>query len=351
MRTALATVISILALLVAFACWQVFQFTTTGAGPDETSIIFDIPPGMGLNQAAAQLKQKGLIRDDFKFRLFARFIYGSTRIKVGEYNLKQTMSPREVLNVLTQGQSIEYSVTIPEGYNMFEIADLLNSRWPDRGTQFLKLVTNEDFVKSIIGEKKSSLEGYLFPDTYSITKYTQPEALVKLMYSRFQEAYLKATAGAPIQMKRHEHVTLASVIEKETGAPEERPMIASVFHNRLVKKMRLQSDPTIIYGIWVVTQKEKTNITKSDILAPTPYNTYTVPALPVGPIANPGYEALAAAVRPLSSENLYFVSRNDGTHVFSKTYEDHNKAVKAFQLNRQAREGKSWRDLQKKKVK
>ncbi|MEK6555813.1 MAG: endolytic transglycosylase MltG [Bdellovibrionota bacterium] len=351
MRTVLAAFISIAALALAIACWQVFEFTTSSAGTDSSPVIFDIPPGMGLNQAARVLQQKGLVKDDFKFRLYARFVYGSPRIKIGEYNLNQTMTVRQILDVLTQGQSIEYSVTVPEGYNMFEITTLLNSRWPGRGDAFFKLVTNQQFVQSLLGEKRSSLEGYLFPDTYSITKYTQMEGLVRMMFQRFQEAYLKATVGAPIQMKRHEHVTLASVIEKETGAPEERPMIASVFHNRLMKKMRLQSDPTIIYGIWVATQKEKMNITKADILAPTPYNTYTTAALPVGPIANPGYEALAAAVRPLVSENLYFVSRNDGTHVFTTTYEDHNKAVKSFQLNRQAREGKSWRDLQKRKAK
>jgi UPF0755 protein len=349
MRTLLAALISIVALAVAVVCWQVIAFTTTGAGSDSTVVVFDIPPAMGLNQAAISLKQKGLVRDDFKFRIFARFIYGSTRIKIGEYNLNQTMSPRQILDVLTKGQSIQYSVTIPEGYNMFEIADLLNSRWPGRGDNFLKLATDQQFVQGIIGEKRSSLEGYLFPDTYSITKYTQVEELIRMMYQRFQEAYLKATNGAPIKMKRHEHVTLASVIEKETGAPEERSMIASVFHNRLEKRMKLQSDPTIIYGIWVATKKEKMNITRADILAPTPYNTYTVSALPVGPIANPGFEALAASVRPLTSENLYFVSRNDGTHVFSKTYADHNKAVKSFQLDRKAREGKSWRDLQKRK--
>jgi UPF0755 protein len=142
-------------------------------------------------------------------------------------------------------------------------------------------------------------------------------------------------------------ITLASVVEKETGAPEERPVIASVFHNRLKKGMRLQSDPTILYGMLMKTGVMTKNIRKKDILAQTPYNTYTVRALPIGPIANPGKEAIKAVLNPGNTDFLYFVSRNDGTHVFSKTYEDHNKAVKAYQLNHRARKGKSWRDLKK----
>jgi UPF0755 protein len=168
------------------------------------------------------------------------------------------------------------------------------------------------------------------------------------MYDYFQENITAANQNAKIQMRVHDQVTLASVIEKETGAQGERQVISSVFHNRLNKKMKLQSDPTILYGILVETGVLKKNITKSDIHRPTPYNTYTVKALPMGPIANPGREALRAAVNPVESNYLYFVSRNDGTHVFSETYGNHNNAVKKFQLERKNRVGKSWRDLKKK---
>jgi UPF0755 protein len=147
-------------------------------------------------------------------------------------------------------------------------------------------------------------------------------------------------------MPRHEHVTLASIVEKETGAPGERPMIASVFHNRLKKSMRLQSDPTIIYGILDQNGGEPVkNITKQDIITTTPYNTYKIEALPVGPIANPGKESLLATLNPAESDNFYFVSRNDGTHIFTKTYEEHSQAVRTYQLDPKMREGKSWRDL------
>jgi UPF0755 protein len=152
------------------------------------------------------------------------------------------------------------------------------------------------------------------------------------------------TQIASLGLTEHQIVTLASMIEKETGAPEERPIISSVFFNRLRKKMRLQSDPTTIYGIW---ESYTGNIHRQDLLNPTPYNTYTVPALPIGPIGNPGMLALEAALNPSRSEYLYFVSKNEGRHSFSRTLQEHNSAVRKFQLDPKAREGKSWRDLGK----
>lgn len=348
MRNFIALLISVFSLALAFTCWQVIEFISSDAGGENRPVIFEIAPGSTFNETTERLKQAGLIRDAFKFKIYAKVLNRTTRIRVGEYSLNQRMTPRQILRVLSEGKSVDYALTIPEGYNMFEIADMLNQKWPGRGDEFLSLATNPQFVQKLLGTPEASLEGYLFPETYSVTKYTKMETLIRNMYAKFESAYKAALENAPLKLSRQEHVILASMIEKETGAPEERPMIASVFHNRLAKHMRLQSDPTIIYGIWTVTKKEKRNITRADLLAPTPYNTYTVNALPAGPIANPGIEALKAAVNPVVSENLYFVSRNDGTHVFTKTYEDHRKAVGSFQLDPKAREGKSWRDLKKK---
>jgi len=175
------------------------------------------------------------------------------------------------------------------------------------------------------------------------------------MVQRFLKTYKKIRNENRFQVdlailpNRHSIVTLASIIEKETGAAEERPIISSVFHNRLNKKMRLQTDPTVIYGILDKTGVMTKNIRKKDLREPNKYNTYTFRGLPVGPIANPGKEALLAALQPEPTDFLYFVSRNQGTHVFSKNYRDHTNAVRRFQLNRAARKGKSWRDLKKKK--
>lgn len=212
---------------------------------------------------------------------------------------------------------------------------------------FLKRVRDPQYTQNLIGEPASSLEGYLFPETYNYTKYTSLDELIRAMVSRFQAVYRDVSKDYKGPLSRYQVVTLASVIEKETGAPQERELISSVFHNRLKKGMRIQSDPTIIYGYWVETGEPLRNIRKSDIRRPTPYNTYTVKALPIGPVANPGREALRAAMFPADSEYFYFVSRNDGTHIFTTNYKDHLQAVKDYQLNRSAREGKSWRDLSK----
>lgn len=351
LRNFFVFVISVGALVLAVVAWQLISFVSQGPSRDRQPIVFEVKPGVTFHGVANELQRQGIIKDVTKFRIYARILGQTTRIRAGEYSLNRGMTPREVLRALTDGKSIGYAVTIPEGFNIFEIADMLNERFPGKGTEFFSLVTNPEFVESVIGERYSSLEGYLYPDTYSITKFTKMETLIRTMVSKFKVAYEEAIDGAPIKMSRHEHVTLASVIEKETGAAEERPRISSVFHNRLVKKMRLSSDPTIIYGMWIESRVRPFNIRRQDILRPTPYNTYAVKGIPYGPIANPSKEALRAAVDPEKTEFLFFVSRNDGTHYFSKTDKEHLAAVKQYQIDRKAREGKSWRDLKSREAK
>jgi UPF0755 protein len=173
-----------------------------------------------------------------------------------------------------------------------------------------------------------------------------PEDMIRQMVRKFLSVWTPEveTQAKLLGFNQLQAVTLASMIEKETGAPQERPMISSVFHNRLRKKMRLQSDPTTIYGMW---ETYAGNIHRSDLLTPTPYNTYTVPGLPLGPIGNPGREALQAALNPSESNYIFFVSHNDGTHEFTSSLQDHNAAVRTFQMDPNARKGKSWRDLKK----
>ena len=204
-------------------------------------------------------------------------------------------------------------------------------------------------MKSLLGEDLPSLEGYLFPSTYLFTRFTTQKEIVREMVRQFLVAYSEVMEGPKqLDMKRVEHVTLASIIEKETGVPEERGLVSSVFHNRLKKGMLLQTDPTVIYGVAEKTGVMPKNIRKTDLVTPTRYNTYTNKGLPIGAISNPGKESLVAALNPDQSEFLFFVSRNDGTHVFSSTYEQHNKAVREFQMNAKNREGKSWRDFSRK---
>ena len=262
------------------------------------------------------------------------------------------MTPREVLDVLAEGKSVIHLVTFPEGYNLYEMTQTLNDKWEGRGDEFLEAARDKGLIKELLKLDAISFEGYLFPDTYSLTKYTSAKEIIKMMVNRFNKTYEEIISEeSKLKMDRHDHVIFASVVEKETGAPEERPMISSVFHNRLRKKMRLQSDPTIIYGHWVKTGEYLKNIRRKHIKAPTAHNTYSVKALPIGPVSNPGKESLRAALNPVESDYLYFVSRNDGTHVFSKTLKQHNAAVREWQLNRKNRQGKSWRDLKKRKKK
>jgi UPF0755 protein len=349
MRKFISTVLIGLFLILGGVGFFFFKFINVPVGEASSAVIFEVPPGRSYYSVSQDLKKSDLVSNERFFYWYGRVLGYSGRIQVGEYELRQNQTPIEILNILASGKSISYPITIPEGYNIFEIANILSQRWPGRGQEFLNYVRDPKNIQRILGEKHASLEGYLFPDTYALTKYTSVATLVEMMAKRFLDEYEKIPKGQ-VGLSRHEVVTLASVVEKETGAPEERPIIASVFHNRLSKGMRLQSDPTIIYGQWVMTGKPLENIKKADITHPTPHNTYTVKALPVGPIANPGREAIAAVFQPASTDYLYFVSKNDGTHTFTTEYKDHNKAVQKFQLNRDARKGKSWRDLKKKNL-
>jgi UPF0755 protein len=272
------------------------------------------------------------------------------RVKAGEYKFTPQMTPLEVFRVLTSGVSVLHPLTVREGENMYQIAQDLEQMGLSKKMTFISLCKNPKFISSV-GLKDpriKTLEGFLFPETYFLNKTMSTEDIIRGMVRKFtavwgQEQDSRAKA---LGMTQYDVITLASMIEKETGAPQERPMISSVFHNRLQKKMRLQSDPTTIYGIW---EHYDGNLHKSDLSTQNDYNTYYVPALPAGPISNPGREAIHAALYPAQSNFLYFVSHNDGTHEFTATYGDHLSAVRKFQLDPKAREGKSWRDLYKQK--
>lgn len=320
--------------------------------PNGQGAIVEITKGKSPKELTHLLTANGVIRaeDESNFRMLGRVTRLWKRVKAGEYKFTPQMSPLEVFRVLTSGVSVLHPITVREGENMYEVADALEELKLVNHETFLRLCKDPKFIAAIgiKDPQAKSLEGYLFPDTYFLNKTMTAEDIVRGMVRKFlavwgpeQEARAKA-----LGMSQHEVITLASIIEKETGAPQERPMISSVFHNRLRKKMRLQSDPTTIYGIW---DRYDGNLHKADLSTATPYNTYYVPALPAGPISNPGREAIRAALFPSQSDFLYFVSHNDGTHEFTATYDAHLKAVRRFQLDPKARDGKSWRDLSKQK--
>lgn len=332
--------------------WQAVRFVKTAPSQDDTLVVFTVKSGETLRDIAARLESEKLITDARKFRAYVRIKSLGSKVRTGEYALKRNMSPGEILKILASGRSIEYVVTVSEGLNRFEIAAIVDRVGIGTRAEFLRLTQDREFIKRTLGDDLPTLEGYLYPETYYVTRASGVRGLVRQMVAKFIESFAQVPPAngtdIAVALKKHEIVTLASIVEKETGSPEERPLISSVFHNRMRKGMKLQTDPTVIYGVWIRTGTWNRNISRQDLLTPTAYNTYTISGLPPGPIANPGLSALMAAARPAKSEFLFFVSRNDGTHVFSRDYSQHNTAVRDYQLNKKAREGKSWRDLQKK---
>ncbi len=350
-KTFLVFFVSFVALILAVSggiAYIGYSFVNSAPSTEAVDVVYEVAPGNGFNAIAKDLEYKGLIKNSMLFTVYARIKGSRSQLKVGEYLLRTNMTPKEVLEVITSGKSIARSFTVSEGLSIYEIADLYQKQGFGTAEEFMRQVRDPSLIQSLLGERRASLEGYLFPETYMLTKYTNTRALISNMVKRFLYVYDEAVKDAAVQgWSRHQVVTLASIIEKETGAPEERPIISSVFHNRMAKRMRLQTDPTVIYGKAEITGKLEIRISRKDLQTATAYNTYVIYGLPPGPIANPGKEALQAAVNPENTPYIFFVSQNDGTHVFSETYKQHNDAVRRFQLDPKAREGKSWRDLQK----
>lgn len=348
-KVTLIALIAVFSLILAGGAsvgYVAYSFLQESPSTESTEVIYEVKPGQSFNGVAKDLEAKGLIKNAFIFSIYARFINERGNMKRGEYALRANMPPREVLNVITSGKSIAKPFTVAEGLNIYEIADLYEKQGFGLKTDFMTLAKDKAFAQQLLGEPVESLEGYLFPETYMITKFDSVRELIAAMVKRFLNVYGEIGAEAALPgWSRHQIVTLASIVEKETGAKEDRLLVSSVFHNRLAKKMKLQTDPTILYGMADITGVMPTNIRKDDILKPTRYNTYVISALPPGPISNPGRESLMATLKPAASKYLYFVSRNDGTTVFSGDLVSHNKAVQTFQVNSKAREGKSWRDL------
>lgn len=327
-----------------------------GVSTDSTEILFDVNPGQSMNSISEMLEQKHLVKNAKIFSLYARFKGIGGKLKRGEYSLNQTMNAAQILQIITSGKSVARNFTVAEGLNIFDIAELLEKNNYGTKQEALKLFFDREFIKNILGEDLESLEGYLFPETYKVTKFDTQKEIITQMVKRFLSVYAELQpefekfkiAYPQRKWTRNQLITFASIVEKETGAQSERPLVSSVFHNRLDKNMRLQTDPTVIYGASLAKGEIIKNITKNDLLTPTRHNTYTNFGLPPTPISNPGREAILAALNPAKTNYLFFVSHNDGTHQFSENLEAHNAAVKTFQLNPKAREGKSWRDLNKK---
>ena len=296
--------------------------------------VLDIAEGASLSEVAKRLHRQKLIRSDWAFAWMGRLSGSDRKIISGEYEFHGGMAPLTILEKILNGEVIQYTVTIPEGFSLSRIADLLHEqRLVDR-EKFLRCARDRSFIQTL-SLPVDNLEGYLFPDTYQFARHVKPERFLATMVSRFKQAVTQEhrRQAAELGLSMHQVITLASLIEKETARPDERPLISGVFHNRLRKKIPLQSDPTVIYAL----NEFDGNLRKKDLSIENPYNTYRVLGLPPGPIANPGIAAIHAALYPEPTGYLYFVSRNDGSHEFSKTLAEHNRAVRKYQLRQPRR--------------
>jgi UPF0755 protein len=253
--------------------------------------------------------------------------------RAGEYAFTGPLRPDEVLERVWHGEVKLHRFTVPEGLRAAEIAEIVERSGLATAADFLRAAQDPELARSL-GLPFPGLEGFLFPDTYAFARGVPARAIATEMVARFKEEYARADAlrAQGVVLTLGEVATLASIVEKETGRPEERPRIACVFHNRLKLGMRLQTDPTVMYAAFLRTGHWSKNISRSDLLAPHPYNTYTTGGLPPGPIANAGAAALRAVLAPAECRDLYFVSRNDGTHVFCPDLRCHNAAVQEWQV-------------------
>ncbi len=331
------SILGLSVLLVLFLSLGLRYYLITPAGKKGLEQVFLIRDGSSLKQVAGDLEDKGLIRRKELFLLWAKLAGHSRGIKAGEYRLNAGMSPLEVLRALSKGTIIAHQVTIPEGFTISQIGELLERKGLAEKEEFISFAKDPE-AAGRYGIASPGLEGYLYPDTYRFGRGLSPMSVIHVMVDRFKDVFAPLTDRAKdLGLTMEDVVTLASIIEKETGRAEERSLIASVFLNRLKKGMRLESDPTVIYGL----KDFNGNLKKRHLSQKTPYNTYVIKGLPAGPIANPGGEAIRAVLYPARTDYLYFVSKNDGTHYFSKTLDEHNRAVNIYQRKKGKRRGKT----------
>jgi len=333
---AIVGILLVLGLGVAGSLWSDYrEFIDTPATEAHDERVVTIPRGAGPQTVARALFEQGVVTDLRLFVFYLREMKAAPKLRAGEFRFWTDQNPKEVVEVLISGVEVGYSVTLPPGLRIEEMAARVEAAGRGRADRYIELAYSADFIAAAnlgIEPQPTNLEGLLLPNTYSFRRDSSADDVVAAQLKGFKSLWneRRRSRAAELDMSPYEVVTLASVVEKETGVASERPLIGGVFHNRLRKGMRLESDPTIIYGI----KNYDGNIRKSDIRRPHPWNTYVIRGLPPTPIAGPGTEAIDGVLWPTETKALFFVAMGDGTHYFSETYAEHSRAVDRYQRRR-----------------
>ena len=301
-------------------------------GYEAAEQFVEIPQGAGSRTIGDRLVGAGVIRDLLTYRVALYMTGEGRRLKAGEYRFDRAMTPHEVIDKIARGDVFVINVTFPEGLTFAEMAKIFESHGLGSAAAFVHAARDPAPIRDLDPSAKD-LEGYLFPETYALPRHTDAAKLVRMMVARFDKVFTPELrqAAAARNLTVRQAVTLASIVEKETANADERPLVAAVYTTRLRIGMPLQCDPTVIYAL-LKAGRYGGNIHKDDLSFDSPYNTYRYPGLPPGPIASPGRASLDAAVHPADADFLYFVSRNDGSHEFARTLEEHNRNVQKYQV-------------------
>lgn len=321
--------LALISILILGAWLAYYAVSPLKLQPNSQEIV--IQPKSGLRSIANQLVAQGVLREPWRFLLLAKLLNKEQYLQAGNYTLNKNISPYQLLLSLNHGKTTQGSVTFIEGRTFAQMREKLARN--DAVKQSIANLSDAEILK-LLGSNRTVAEGLFFPDTFYFDRNTVDIALLKISYDAMQEKLEKAWQARAKDLPykdSYQALTMASIIEKETGKASERPMIAGVFVNRLRLGMRLQTDPTVIYGMGA---QFNGNIRKKDLMADTPYNTYTRNGLPPTPIAMPGMAAIDAALHPAKTKALYFVGKGDGSHIFSNSLDEHNRAVVRYQLKK-----------------
>lgn len=327
MKKIISIILILFFIVAGFLAKSYYSYINTPIGLKEDT-LFKVNKNDTVGKIISGLEKEGIIKNRFFFKVMVKLRGGDRNILFGYYLIQRDSTPKSIWEKMLKGEVERYKLTIPEGYNIYQIAQIVENQRMGNRKKILSLTKDKKFIRTL-GLDLTTLEGYLYPATYFFDPDTKEEEIIETMVKKsFQilKDELKLSDKSPKEI--HHILTLASLIEKEAKVKEEMPLISSVFHNRLEKKMKLQCDPTVQYGLL----KFDYNLTKKDLMTKNPYNTYVNFGLPPTPIANPSKEAILAALNPAKTNYLYFVSKNDGTHYFSEDLKKHNKAVYNYQI-------------------